>query len=381
MLIRDKSSYFTGMMQRNMKKAGFAVSPGEKGLFLSGDWGTSSLRIRLVDAATGQVIGENTSGNGIRQTFFSWKQTNEAGPEPGRSHAFEKSDGNDDPHDRISFYMDVLRAVLRNMENELGLSLQGIPLVLSGMASSSAGMLELPYGEIPYDLYKDELITEWLPADDDNGNPVLLISGLKSGDDVMRGEETQLIGCLPGVAGAERPAGDTGQADGLYIFPGTHSKHILVKDGTVTAFTTYMTGEIFELLAEKSLLAGSVEKSQEKPGDRQWDSFRQGVKVAAGANFLQAAFQTRINDLFGRLPKKENFYYLSGLLIGMELQSTPGSGAEDAYLCCGHALKDHYEKALETAAICKRVHIFPAGWVDKAAIRGQWAILSGIKPT
>jgi 2-dehydro-3-deoxygalactonokinase len=389
------------MMERKSNNPGEPVPPGKQGLFLSGDWGTSSLRIRLVDGATGQVIGEDRSGNGIRQTFFSWEQASGGGNRSvrdnaagwgdttGEGRASGQGNGNDDPRNRISFYLGIVRGVLRNMEDKLGLSLQGIPLVLSGMASSSAGMLELPYREIPFNLYGDDLITEWLPAGDagrEMDNPVLLISGLRSGDDVMRGEETQLMGCLPG-AGWARWAGwvdaedsQAARADGLYIFPGTHSKHILVKEGVITAFTTYMTGEIFELLSEKSLLKGSVEKSQERPDERHWASFRQGVKAAAGANFLQAAFRTRVNDLFGNLSRPENFYYLSGLLIGTELQSLSGCDAAVLYLCCGHGLEDHYEKALEAAAICKRVHIFPAGWVDKAAIRGQWAILSGIKP-
>ena len=337
-----------------MKTAGGVGTTDAKNLFLSGDWGTSSLRVRLVNSDTGQVIGEDRSGMGIRQCFLSWKETKDT-----------------DPDKRISFYLDIIRQTIRNMEKSQGLSLQDIPLVLSGMASSSAGMLELPYREIPFNIYNDRLITEWLPAGDGSVDPVLLISGLRSGDDVMRGEETQLIGCLPG-------AGIAG-ADGLYIFPGTHSKHILVRNGTIVGFTTYMTGEIFELLSEKSLLAGSVEKFPDHPDERDWDSFRQGVTAADGANLLQAAFHTRINDLFGRLSKKENYHYLSGLLIGSELQTLRNVDVADLYVCCGNALRGHYEKALELMSFCKRVHIFPPGLVDLAAVKGQWAILSSIK--
>jgi len=346
-----------------MKVAGSVGATDAKNLFLSGDWGTSSLRVRLVDSDTGQVIGEDRSGMGIRQCFLSWK---------------EKKDN--DPGKRLSFYLDIIRQTIRNMEKGQGLSLQGIPLVLSGMASSSAGMLELPYREIPFNIYNDRLITEWLPDGDGPADPVLLISGLRSRDDVMRGEETQLIGCLPGARKqAAGPDEDPAKADGLYIFPGTHSKHILVRDGTIVGFTTYMTGEIFELLSEKSLLAGSVEKCPDQPDERDWDSFRQGVTAAAGANLLHATFHTRINDLFGRLSKKENYHYLSGLLIGTELQALRNADVAGLYLCCGNALRDHYEKALELMSFCKRVHIFPPGLVDLAAVKGQWAILSSIK--
>ncbi len=66
----------------------------------------------------------------------------------------------------------------------------------------------------------------------------------------MRGEETQLIGCLK-----------SGKQDGFFIFPGTHSKHVEVEDGMVKDFKTYMTGEFFELLSQKSILLNSVEEN------------------------------------------------------------------------------------------------------------------------
>lgn len=374
-------------------------------LFLSCDWGTSSLRIRLVETASLRVIAEECCDKGIRDTYLLWKDSGEA-----------------DAGKRIAFYLDRIGESIRNLAGRLSVSLEGVPLLLSGMASSSAGMAELPYRALPFLIDRDELITRSIPAGKDFSHPVLLISGLTNGRDVMRGEEVQLIGCLqggmPGRAAAGQSDGGKGYApggsagekgdasgdrevgasagDGLYIFPGTHSKHILVKERAIVDFTTYMTGEFFGLLSQHSLLSGSVEAAPELPSEDAMRSFRQGVLDAVGTNLLHAAFRVRTNDLFGTLSKKENFHYLSGLLIGTELQALAGGndggrgragsdreGGEEnnrvgglsplpaVYLCCGAGLKEPYERALEALGLYNGVHIFSADLVDKAVVSGQ----------
>jgi 2-dehydro-3-deoxygalactonokinase len=304
----------------------------------------------LTDLYRQQVLAETSSARGIRDTFLLWREKAEEDP--------AKRVG-EDPGGRISFYKAILRESIQQMEDDLGVSLAGLPAVISGMASSSAGMMELPYARIPFPIDGQHIVTEYLDAGHDFPYPILLISGVRSENDVMRGEETQLMGCL--------------EDDGLYIFPGTHSKHILVKDRSIVDFSTYMTGEFFGLLSEKSLLSGSVERDDDLGEGIHLECFRSGVREAVGANLLRAAFQVRARQLFGVLSRKENFHYLSGLLIGTELQAiaeTPGK----IYLCCGAGMNDYYEKALAVLDLCERVHIFPADWVDAAVVRGQCRI-------
>src|SRR6185312_14531588 len=144
-------------------------------------------------------------------------------------------------------------------------------------------------------------------------SPVYLISGIKSDTDVIRGEETQLLGCVK----------DNVECLGnrLYIFPGTHSKHILVKGHQVIDFKTYMTGEIFSLLATKSILGNSVKTGARKTGIKSKRSFEKGLKAAIHGNILNEAFLVRTNDLFKKISKENNFYYLSGLMIGTEIKN------------------------------------------------------------
>jgi 2-dehydro-3-deoxygalactonokinase len=295
----------------------------------------------LTDLNLQQVIAEENSAGGIRDSFLSWKET--SGEEAKR----------------IAFYKAILLGLIRRMEEDLGVSLAGLPVVISGMASSSAGMMELPYAQIPFLIDGQHFVTEYLDAGDDFPHPILLISGVRSRDDVMRGEETQLLGCV--------------EDEGLYIFPGTHSKHIVVKGHSVVDFSTYMTGEFFELLSEKSLLSGSVEKNDTLEEGRHLECFCNGVREAVGANLLRTAFYVRSRQLFGLLSRKENFHYLSGLLIGTELQAIAGAPGK-IYLCCGAGMSDYYEKALAVLDLCERVHIFPPVWVDAAVVRGQCRI-------
>ncbi len=95
--------------------------------FLSCDWGTSSLRLRLVDAGNQEVLGEVVSNKGVLSIFNQWKNRGE------------------DNNSRLRFYLDVLNEQIKKIEQQLLFPLKGIPLIVSGMASSAIGMLELPY--------------------------------------------------------------------------------------------------------------------------------------------------------------------------------------------------------------------------------------------
>ena len=264
--------------------------------FISCDWGTSALRLWLVDANTLNVLAEAASINGISATFESWKKS--GAQETGR----------------LFFYQSLLSEQIKGLESQLNLSLDNIPIVISGMASSSIGMIELPYKEIPFSADGHNLNTEIVEATPEFNHAILMISGAKTTDDAMRGEETQLVGCLKENATEER----------LFIFPGTHSKHIIIKDGEVVSIKTYMTGEFFYLLSKKSILSNDVEEDQQLTDATNTKGFTQGVSDSQHSSLLHSSFRVRTNNLFKKLSKKENYYYLSGLLIGTELKELIG---------------------------------------------------------
>jgi 2-dehydro-3-deoxygalactonokinase len=316
--------------------------------FLSCDWGTSTLRLNLVNSNTGEILYKETSDEGMSRIFTLWNLS-----------------GQTDENQRMPFYLNVLQQHIKSIEHKLNISLKGAKLIISGMASSSIGFVEIPYSNLPFSLSGDSLKMKHLPANEDFEHDITIISGVRSDDDVMRGEETQLIGCIdPGK-----------QIDNeLFIFPGTHSKHISINNNQATAFKTYMTGDFFELLSQKSILSAGVEKDNDITDLDNLLSFKNGVADAVDANLLNAAFKVRTNNLFGVYSKKENFNYLSGLLVGTELKNLASSDTEKIHLLCGSVLEQYYQIAFHELGLSNKLQTYPAQWVDEAVVRAHYKI-------
>lgn len=186
---------------------------------LSCDWGTSSFRLRLIDTSSQKCLAKVESDQGNAVLFNQWKNKTGA--------------------DRLTFYLLYLKQSISELKAPDGISIDSLPVLISGMASSSVGMKELPYADLPFMLDGSSANAEWISAAPTLNNRVLLISGVQQADDVMRGEETQLAGIATLVDLQE-------SVPMIYILPGTHSKHISVTHNRISQFRTFMTGEIFE---------------------------------------------------------------------------------------------------------------------------------------
>lgn len=331
--------------------------PGTNNLLLSCDWGTSSFRLRLIDADTHRVLDEVLSDEGISFTHRAWENHEEPAM-TGRS----------------SFYMRRLLHQIHKLSHHAGADMRGIPLIISGMASSSLGLLDLPYAPLPFDIDGSGLVIEVIDGTDEFPHDLYLISGVTDRQDVMRGEETQLIGVfeLLGTGAQEW------RAESTLIFPGTHSKHIYVKEGKITGFSTYVTGELFGLMSRKSILQESitVPGSDTIPGPAEQEAFRKGVRLAQSAGLIRTLFTVRTNLLFGLLGRQENYYFLSGLVIGAELRELTTLPLNNLVLCSGHHTYDLYREGMEELGLS--VHLVPATIMERAAVEGQIRIFQEI---
>jgi 2-dehydro-3-deoxygalactonokinase len=314
-------------------------------LFFSCDWGTSVFRLRLVDTTDARIVSEIKTGYGIAAAFESWKQNGQ------------------DQNERISFYQAYLFDQVKKMAASFKGSLANAPIVLSGMASSSIGMLELPYKNIPFRCDGSDLVIHTIPSKNDMPSQII-ISGVRSEADVIRGEETILAGC-------DIEAGDTEQ---LFILPGTHSKHITVKDGWVKDVTTYMTGELFDLLSNKSILSASVKKEEGEQNNNN-GFFTEGMRKGLTSQLMNSIFHVRTNQLFGKASPVQNYHYLSGLLIGHELKELSRNRHTPVTLVCSAALKKAYMIALEILELNSQLQYKDA---DVALVNGQRKIVSRI---
>jgi len=319
--------------------------------FLSCDWGTSSFRLRLVERETLKILAEESSKEGNAATAELWKQANQP------------------PEQRVRFYLAIIQPHLRKLEEQVKTSLDDVAVVISGMASSTLGMVELPYKQLPFATDGSDLATKTIAPTADFKHPTLLISGVKSDDDVMRGEETQLVGCCFETAAEEQ----------LFLHPGTHAKHVLVQNGQAVALKTYMTGEFFSLLSTKGILAASVEEGGqlEEGSNRQW--FEKGVRNTKKINVLHNAFLVRTNDLFKKATKQENYFYLSGLLIGSECQDLLDAIPASIVLAGEPGLVANYSAALCVLGVADKCPV-QTKTAEEVTLNGQLSVLKHSRP-
>ncbi|AWO01160.1 2-keto-3-deoxy-galactonokinase [Chitinophaga alhagiae] len=305
--------------------------------FLSCDWGTSSFRLRLVEAGSLKVTAEERSGTGIAGTYQQWQQTSLP---------------------REDFFAAIINRQIATLAEKTGLPLQEVPVVLSGMASSSIGMTELPYKELPFSLSGADLAVRTF-------NRFIIISGASSGHDVMRGEETKITGCAAWLPDTEQ--------EQLLLMPGTHPKHVTVHRRQALRFQSFMTGEFFDLLSTHSILAASVSAGGQLDDPACQDIFTEGVHAGRTGNLLHAAFMVRTNQLLKKVPPAHNHFYLSGLLIGSELKDVPPR--LPVYLVAGPLHTPLYTLA------CRVLQIDVAAVIDadEALIHGQQAVISNLR--
>ncbi|RIY03340.1 2-dehydro-3-deoxygalactonokinase [Aureimonas flava] len=218
----------------------------------------------------------------------------------------------------------------------------GVPAVLCGMVGSRTGWTEAAYLPVPTVL---EGLANRATAVSCAGRPVHVLPGLAQhgeAPDVMRGEETQLLGVV-----AE------GFDDGLVCMPGTHSKWVRLEGGTVSGFATFMTGELFQLLRSHSILKQAVETDARlQPDD---PGFAEGLALGLGrpSEVTNALFALRAGWLLEGIPPARQSARLSGLLIGLEFAGAMarlGRPTRVALLASG-PIASLYEAAFEAAGL------------------------------
>lgn len=179
------------------------------------------------------------------------------------------------------------------------------PMLLAGMVGSNRGWLEAPYVPCPAGI--DEVARGVVRA----GDRAWIVPGVSyvghGRADVMRGEEVQLLGAA--AAGLIDP-------DSLVCHPGTHNKWALLRNGRIHDFRTVMTGELYSLLKEHSILSDLLQGEVEVN-----EAFCEGARRAGAEAALPAElFMVRARILLGQARKEDAASYASGLLIGTDVR-------------------------------------------------------------
>ena len=318
--------------------------------FISCDWGTSSFRLRLIGGGDFEIKQEIIRDQGIKDVFNSLSTSDQC----ERDEAFSLFLGN--AADELI---------------ETNPTAKSLPIVLSGMASSSIGWQELPYAALPFSLTGRDAVSNKLNlvTPKNHSLSVLLISGIASNTEIMRGEECELIGIasLPEY----RPLLENCQI----ILPGTHSKHVDVKEGMIVNFQTSMTGELFDSISHHTILSSSLtptKETEDSKGKFSELAFTEGVRTVINNGLIRSLFQVRTRSVLQKKTNAENRSFLSGLLIGEELASLKEqSNQNPILLAASQKFSPAYQSASKIIGLKDRLHSVPSHLVSQAAIRGQ----------
>jgi 2-dehydro-3-deoxygalactonokinase len=282
--------------------------------FLAGvDWGTTRLRLWIMSAG-GHVLAERRSDRGMA--------TISAGG-----------------------FADVLETEL-----DAAGAPSGLPALICGMAGSRQGWIEVPYLEVPQPL---DALSGGATRVSDTARQVLILPGLaqasSGAEDVMRGEETQIAGATALLE----------KGTHTVCLPGTHSKWAEVTDGTVTGFSTWLTGEMFALACEHSILRHSVGAQRAVDAgnpvflERLRDSLRRPEAL------LSRLFSIRASGLLSGLSETDAAAALSGHLIGTEIAGASRHLRDreaPVLLVASGPITPLYEAALREAGLRPELH-------------------------
>ncbi len=295
--------------------------------FIAGDWGTSHLRLSLCDGH-GNVI-ESKKGLGVGAV-----KADVAG-------AFFSQIEPWDHHGKL-------------------------PAVLCGMVGSTIGWREVRYLPCPI---KPAAIAAGAMRFEANGRSIAIAPGLScrnrlQAPDVMRGEETQILGALrlePHLAEGRR----------VLCMPGTHTKWVLLKDGVIEHFLTAISGELYDILFHHSVLVNSKD-SVDGIGGPAFKRALEKTRLYPDGELIHLLFEVRSGQLAGELKQRDAADYLSGLIIGQDVSGakrffrTDLAESEGVVVISTPRLGELYQEAIRTRELNVR------------AIDGDAASLAGL---
>lgn len=238
-------------------------------------------------------------------------------------------------------------------------------ILMSGMVGSRHGWKEVPYLPTDFPLAKLALALEDV-AVMPGGIPCSIVPGYRFVDangtpDVMRGEEAQIFGAF-----------ELGATDGWFVLPGTHSKWVLVEQGSIRRIVTFMTGELFALLSEHGTLAKLMATRHDAP-----TAYEAGLKAAGDGGFTHTAFSCRALVVTDMMPEAHASSYLSGLLIGSEIHDILKQADRHAMspieVIGSRQLASRYRHAFELLGLAARI------WEPDDVYIAALHALSGIK--
>ena len=290
------------------------------------DWGTTNLRIWAMDK-NGRIIDKKSSKKGLK--FIKERE-------------FENT--------------------LTTLNKPWIINTKNIPIISCGMVGSKQGWKDVGYIKVPSKPINSKSIQKITIKD--KRFFFYIVKGLSQNKpyDVMRGEETQIAGFI-----YENP-----NFNGIICLPGTHSKWVRFNKGKILNFTTFMTGELFSLITEHSILKYSI--YNKKINDKVFSS---SLKEAMSQSYslLSSLFKIRAKNLLVKKFSNHARSTILGFLLGMELSTIQKIIGKKNVVIIGSPINAFlYEKALSSLKI-KTVKVDS----EKITLRGLFLVYKKLK--
>ena len=238
------------------------------------DWGTTNFRAYKYDLRKNRVINKIENNKGILNLKKKYE------------------------------FLDILNKTLIKLK----LSKKQF-ILMAGMVGSKKGLYEVPYAQIPASLsnLSKKIIMKFFQGIQVNIIPGLVFKN-KNYFDVLRGEETLAIGAIEKLKIKKN----------CYLCcPGTHSKWIMIKNNIIYSFTTYMTGDLYSAISSNTILSQSLKEKSKKFSII---FFKKGLEfIKKNNSLISIVFKIRTMDLFNQNKSFERKSFLSGLIIGLEM--------------------------------------------------------------
>ncbi len=279
-----------------------------KPVLISADWGTTSLRVFLLDRR-GAVVERREAPMGIMKI----------------------SDGD---------FSGTFSALTGRWLNDY----PDVPVLFSGMIGSEQGWALAPHIPLPARLADLAAALHAVPITDKKCAyivPGLTTVGAHGVHDIIRGEETQIVGALDD---------DSPTEESVLCLPGTHSKWVTIDDDAISGFQTSLTGETLAILSDNSILGRLMENSAGDENEKEETAFVQGLSRATErGGLLHHLFGVRSQGYCRVIPQSGLRLYLAGILIGHEIR-----GMREIYprlksitIIAGQGIAERYGRALD----------------------------------
>jgi 2-dehydro-3-deoxygalactonokinase len=256
--------------------------------FIAADWGTSHLRLFL---CRGRSVLEQRQGPGVAELS-----------------------GTPDGAARAQAFAQTLATSIAPWIEAHG----EVPIWIAGMAGSRNGWHEAQYVPCPVDA--SALARSVLRFESERHN-IAIVPGVRctnslGAPDVMRGEETQIVGA---VARDQR----IGRGRHVVALPGTHTKWALLDEGRLTMFHTSVSGELYAVLRDHSILARAGAGAGDIETETSVEGFERGLARSREREALPLShllFEVRSRQLLDGAPRHEALAFLSGLIVGQDVE-------------------------------------------------------------